>query len=161
MTYGGMGRVVSWEQSKTDLREELRKWGVEKYALTTKKEAEEIGAVTVIFFKNGVSASPSCSRWGGEWQGPERNLRAIVGAVQSARLADQRGIGTLWAEIAKTLALPPGDDPYRVLGLTKEATPAEVRKAYLQKAQETHPDHGGNETDFRRIKEAAEKLGVA
>lgn len=53
-------------------------------------------------------------------------------------------------------------DFYEVLGLKKGATPAEIKKAYRQKAKEYHPDKGGdNEELFKEVAEAYEVLGDA
>ncbi len=35
-------------------------------------------------------------------------------------------------------------DPYRVLGISPSASPAEVRAAYRRQARLRHPDHGGS-----------------
>ncbi|EGB09153.1 hypothetical protein AURANDRAFT_24980, partial [Aureococcus anophagefferens] len=48
-------------------------------------------------------------------------------------------------------------DFYKVLGLTKRATAADIRKAYKKKALETHPDKnpGRNTEDaFKAVGEA-------
>jgi hypothetical protein len=49
-------------------------------------------------------------------------------------------------------------DPYEtafaVLGLPATASESEVRRAYRERVKEAHPDHGGDEDEFRRIREA-------
>lgn len=35
------------------------------------------------------------------------------------------------------------EDPYRVLGVTSDASHEEIKKAYRQRALQTHPDKGG------------------
>lgn len=47
---------------------------------------------------------------------------------------------------------------YDVLGVSKSATPEEIKKAFRKKAQTAHPDAGGNEEEFKRINEAYEVL---
>eukprot|EP00746_Dinoflagellata_sp_MGD_P036272 gnl/MRDRNA2_/MRDRNA2_187007_c0_seq1.p1 gnl/MRDRNA2_/MRDRNA2_187007_c0~~gnl/MRDRNA2_/MRDRNA2_187007_c0_seq1.p1 ORF type:complete len:235 (+),score=37.40 gnl/MRDRNA2_/MRDRNA2_187007_c0_seq1:72-776(+) len=47
---------------------------------------------------------------------------------------------------------------YSVLGLQSGASADEIRKAYLRRARETHPDKGGSEDEFRSIVEAFEAL---
>jgi len=47
---------------------------------------------------------------------------------------------------------------FEVLGIEHGADEKDVRRAYLQKARETHPDKGGSAEDFRRIVEALEFL---
>ena len=45
----------------------------------------------------------------------------------------------------------PGDNSrlYEVLGVPKDATDAQIRKAYLVKAKQMHPDKGGNPVEVR------------
>ena len=47
---------------------------------------------------------------------------------------------------------------YDVLGVSKEATQKEIRKAYIQLSKEHHPDKGGNEEKFKEINAAHEIL---
>lgn len=49
-------------------------------------------------------------------------------------------------------------DCYRVLGLEVGAEEKDVRRAYLQKARETHPDKGGSADEFRLIVAALDRL---
>ena len=43
---------------------------------------------------------------------------------------------------------------FRELGLSPSATPEDVKGAYRQKVKEVHPDHGGDEEEFKRVREA-------
>ena len=45
-------------------------------------------------------------------------------------------------------------DLYSVLGLGKEATSAEIKKAYKKLAMKHHPDKGGDEEMFKKISHA-------
>jgi len=45
---------------------------------------------------------------------------------------------------------------FAVLGLPATASEREVREAYRKRVKETHPDHGGDEESFRRLREAYE-----
>lgn len=49
-------------------------------------------------------------------------------------------------------------DPYKVLDLDRDATTAEIRKAYRQRAAETHPDAGGSVEAFQEAKLAQDVL---
>lgn len=44
------------------------------------------------------------------------------------------------------------------LGVTKEATPAEIKKAYFTLSKTAHPDRGGSEEQFKLLKKAHEAL---
>lgn len=56
-------------------------------------------------------------------------------------------------------------DPYETLGVTRQATAAEIRAAYRRLARASHPDHHENdpqaERAFKRISRAYETLGDA
>jgi DnaJ-class molecular chaperone len=46
-------------------------------------------------------------------------------------------------------------DLYSTLGVSPNATPAEVKKAYRSKAQQMHPDkNNGNGEEFREVEKA-------
>lgn len=49
-------------------------------------------------------------------------------------------------------------DYYEVLGINKDASPDEIKKAYRRLAVKYHPDQGGDEEKFREINEANEVL---
>ena len=51
-------------------------------------------------------------------------------------------------------------DYYKILGIEKNATETEIKKAYRKLAQQYHPDKGkGNEEKFKEVTEAYEVLG--
>jgi DnaJ-class molecular chaperone len=47
---------------------------------------------------------------------------------------------------------------YDVLGLTKDASPEDIKKAYRKLAREHHPDKGGDPEKFKKVQEAYETL---
>ena len=50
------------------------------------------------------------------------------------------------------------NDPYKTLGIAKDATLEQIKTAYHKKALQTHPDKGGHPSLFRPIQEAYEVL---
>ena len=46
---------------------------------------------------------------------------------------------------------------WTILGVTSNATAAELKAAYRKRALETHPDHGGDPDAFRALKAAYDK----
>ena len=50
------------------------------------------------------------------------------------------------------------EDYYKILGVSKSATAAEIKKAYRHLAQQHHPDKGGDAEQFKKINEAYQVL---
>jgi len=49
-------------------------------------------------------------------------------------------------------------DYYKILGISKKASPSVIKKAYYGLARKYHPDKGGDETRFKEINEAYQVL---
>lgn len=49
-------------------------------------------------------------------------------------------------------------NPYKILGVSPEATKEEVQKAFRKKAAECHPDKGGSHEDMIRVNAAWEAI---
>ena len=49
-------------------------------------------------------------------------------------------------------------DYYDILGIKKDASADEIKKAFRRKAVELHPDKGGDEKAFKEVNEAYEVL---
>ncbi|WP_163464521.1 J domain-containing protein, partial [Escherichia coli] len=45
----------------------------------------------------------------------------------------------------------PTEQAFSELGLTQSASLDNVRSAYRERVKEVHPDHGGNEDEFKRL----------
>jgi len=49
-------------------------------------------------------------------------------------------------------------DPYKILGIDANASPEQIRRAYLKQAAKYHPDQGGEAWIFQQVQAAYEKL---
>src|SRR6056300_1252348 len=49
-------------------------------------------------------------------------------------------------------------DYYSILGVNKNASDQDIRKAYKKKSMQHHPDRGGNEEEFKKVNEAYQTL---
>ena len=47
---------------------------------------------------------------------------------------------------------------YSTLGVSSNATPQEIKKAYKKASMQHHPDRGGNSNEFVKIQEAYERI---
>jgi len=158
---GGLNTNKSWDVLLKELQDELRKWGVTDYLLPYKGDSQRLGKVNLTLKVGEREKTVSCAKFTGQVHAMERNLSAIVQTVRATRLADQRGIGSLLADVAELLLALPEYDPYRVLGVPKGSSPEEIRKAYHRQMNLYHPDKmQGSRLMYDVIKRAAEDLGV-
>ena len=164
MVLGSLRTNKGWGELKEEVQAEFDRWGFHEVVFPTKKDALNSGAVTVLVkTKSGDWTDLKCAAFKGS-DGPERNLCAVREAVRGFRLADQRGIAALFADMTKLLALPsPEDDgdPYSALGVSGSAGKDQLRRAYRERVKQSHPDHGGSQDEFIRVQEAGKALGVA
>ena len=163
MKYGGLHTNKSWGASLQDLKLELDKWGIKDYILPTYDESKRKELVVLKVAINGKWTDVSCGRWSSyQHNGLQRNLRALVMAVESARLADQRGIGGLLHELTEHLSLPSpaGDSHYAVLGVAPDASKLDMVTAYREKLLVLHPDKGGDVVQYERLVKAGQALGI-
>lgn len=49
-------------------------------------------------------------------------------------------------------------DPFAVLGVDRDADDETIKRAYRRRAKETHPDRGGSDAEFKRVKDAYEAI---
>ena len=49
-------------------------------------------------------------------------------------------------------------DPFAVLGVDRDADDETIKRAYRRRAKETHPDRGGSDAEFKRVKDAYETI---
>lgn len=49
-------------------------------------------------------------------------------------------------------------DPFKILGVSPNATKEEVKKAYRKKAKEAHPDSGGSHEEMTKVNAAWEAI---
>lgn len=86
-----------------------------------------------------------------------KNVKAIELTLQRMRLISEYGVYSIEQIMTGAVytALPPPSKPAawsRVLGVKTDATPREIENAYRAKAKAAHPDGGGSEDEFMRLR---------
>ena len=96
------------------------------------------------------------------------NARTLYLYLREKRKMEQRPVETGESEFANA-RLPPAEGgeggtvvaqepPHEILGVDRNADEAAVREAFREKAQVAHPDQGGSEDEFRRVRDAREVM---
>ncbi|MFB6104614.1 MAG: J domain-containing protein [Halobacteriaceae archaeon] len=137
------------------------------------------GVVAVVFVVLGVTVSPVALGVGVPfgiaayilWYQASGRLRARVRWRADAEPTGRRRPNDTGSQRGRSpggrrSAGPPGDDApaidlgtaYEVLGVSPDADPATVRAAYRERVKEVHPDRGGDESTFKRVTRAYERL---
>lgn len=160
MRLGSLVTNRPWEVLLQELEEELLKWGVKDYILPFKSDAIRWGEVRLTLTVNGIEKTIPSGRFTHQTNGQEANLLAITQQVKATRLADQRGLGPLLAEVSSLVALN-GYDPWRVLGAEKDDLET-ARRYYHEKLKMYHPDtpDTGNRLMVEMVQRAGKDLGL-
>jgi hypothetical protein len=114
--------------------------------------------VAVYFTLKGKPTVLACDRW----NSVADNMAAIAGHIDSIRASERYGVGTMEQAFAGYAALPASPhDWWIVLGVTQDATSAQVDDAYRRLARASHPDHGGSHDQMARINAARDEARKA
>lgn len=92
-----------------------------------------------------------------KWVKPQHNLRAIVKHIEALRGIDRWGVGTIEQAFTGYAAIPEtsgGAGWWEVLGVSDQAMPIEIERAFVDRAMEVHPDRGGNHDEMAALNEA-------
>ncbi|ADQ68470.1 J domain-containing protein [Halogeometricum borinquense] len=104
-----------------------------------------------------------------KWDNPRDNARAIALTLKAKRALTRYGVETIESEFSAH-QLPPGDDrenvvvsgaieePHEILGVASDAPESVVKAAARTRKKETHPDNGGDVSEFKRVVNAEEEL---
>jgi hypothetical protein len=168
-------------QSIDDLVDELERVGVDDWRLSTAAQhqkqnprypyanasPDDPGAV-VRWTMDGEQYAAACDAY----TRLRDNIRSLYLYIREKRKMQQRPVKTGESEFANA-RLPPGDDerdaivvgepssqpdPHEVLEVSSDASLEVVKAAARQKLAETHPDQGGDTSEFQRVKQAKEEL---
>lgn len=83
------------------------------------------------------------------------NLRSIGLAVEHLRGLERHGGGAMMERAFEGfVALSAPDDPWKILGLPRDAEPEAIQMRFRELAKAAHPDHGGTAETFTRLTRA-------
>lgn len=122
-----------------------------------RRDPADVGAA--VYFKlNGKPRCLACDRW----QRVADNIAAIAQHIDALRRIDRYGVGTMEQAFAGYAALPASpSDWWIVLGVTPDATSAQIDDAYRRLARTAHPDAGGSHNDMARLNAARDEAKKA
>lgn len=163
MKLGSLQTNKSWDELLREVKLELSRWNIfEGVILPTKKDSLNSGKVSILVKPQGAEWDEiGCDRFSASYNGPEHNLCALREAIRAYRLADARGIGSVFAQMGKLLALGDPYDPQHILGIVPGMSADQMKDIYRAALKRTHPDTaGGNTEAFMRVKAAGEKMGL-
>lgn len=160
------------------IEEELAAWGAVldrvEFAATSyarnsnipHKSADVADPGVAVYFRREAEHADrgyalACDRW----ESLRENARAISLYVRRKRLAERCEVSTAEEEFS-TAALPSPEEealvaekpPHKILGCSPAPTVEEIRESFRQRVKEVHPDNGGTDREFKRVKEARDDL---
>jgi len=110
--------------------------------------------------KDGTAYAVACDRY----VDLRDNIREVGKWIHETRMRDNRDVVTGGSNFAAA-ELPPGDaeaesvvvadePPHEVLGVSPDADEKVIEAAYRVQVKDAHPDNGGSEKDFKRVRTA-------
>lgn len=155
------------DEAYRGLAAELRRLGAGRAVLSTNVKVRQDGqpysglaqpndtGAAVYFKLKGREVSLACDKW----TRVEDNVWAIVKHIEAIRGQERWGVGSVEQAFRGYMALPAigqtsGLNWWQVLGVAINASPEQVREAYLILVKKHHPDVGGDAELFRRVQEA-------
>ncbi len=100
----------------------------------------------------------SCHRWVSSSYADVLRADAHVRTRPLHEASGDVGFEQVKARLERWLTALDDQDPYRVLGLSPLASPAEVRERYRELAFRSHPDRGGAEHKMQELNLAYERI---
>jgi len=98
------------------------------------------------------------------------NVRTVGHYLNEKRKMENRPVATGESEFANA-RLPPGEqddvvvadagddrEPHEILGVAPDASNAVVKGAYRELLKERHPDHGGSQSEFQKLRAAKDAM---
>lgn len=117
----------------------------------SKQRAVEDHGVAVYFTRRGHQLVFACDRW----DRIEHNMRAITKTIDAMRGIERWGSADLMERAFSGFeALPAPEQWWQVLGVTEQATRADIAVAYRRLANGAHPDKGGTNAAMARLNTA-------
>jgi hypothetical protein len=150
----------SYRGTKSDLKREMERLGVESWALDDVSGSSTDPGVVMRWRKDETDYAVACDAYTSKTD----NLRATYLWLNETRMRNQRPVETGQDQLAAA-QLPSKDadvaaepQPHVVLGVEPDADKDAVMDAFRTKVKDVHPDYGGSEAAFRRVKRARDKM---
>ncbi len=118
---------------------------------------ETIGSTeaTMRFELRGQNIVVACSSQNSYRQ----NLRCVGFAIEAMRMNEKRGIADTIRKAYLQIEAPKETrDPYEVLGVRPDASPALLDAAYKTQANVRHPDKGGSKEAMQELNDARDRI---
>lgn len=110
--------------------------------------------VALYFQRRGKQMVFACD----QWLKVEHNIYAIAKTIEALRGIERWGSSDLMERAFTGFeALPAPEQWWQVLGLSQNASVADIKSAYRRLAADAHPDRGGSEGAMARLNNARDR----
>lgn len=155
---------VNWSPTRKEIRKEMERMGVDQWRIDHITGSGGDPGVVLRFTLDGADHAVACDGYTTK----KANLRELYLWVNETRMRDDREAEGASDSFAAA-RLPSGDgpseddplaniDPYDVLGVQPGASENIIETVLRQRKAEEHPDNGGDDLEFRKVKKAGRML---